>query len=130
MKSTMSGQRPSAGTPAPTAPVPGDTGPLPPPLAQGKSRWVPVHWSELPGFDSDALHEAWNAWIKGCERPAPAFAPLCAEVRRLCLIDRAASALESVEAGATRFESPPRLRIVLEREISSWDGSSLRSRSG
>ena len=44
-----------------------------------------MHWSELPGFDSDALHEAWNAWIKGCERPAPAFAPLCAEVRRLSI---------------------------------------------
>ena len=39
------------------------------PLLQGKSRWLPVRWSELPGFDDDALHEAWNAWIRSCERP-------------------------------------------------------------
>jgi membrane-bound lytic murein transglycosylase A len=50
-----------------------------------KSRWVPVPWSELPGFDSDALHEAWNAWIKSCERPGPTFAPLCPDVRRLSI---------------------------------------------
>lgn len=54
-------------------------------LLQGKSRWVPVSWSELPGFDTDALHEAWNAWIKSCERPGPNFAPLCPEVRRLSI---------------------------------------------
>jgi membrane-bound lytic murein transglycosylase A len=52
---------------------------------QAKSRWVPVTWSELPGFEDDALFEAWNAWIKSCERPGPHFASLCSEVRRLSI---------------------------------------------
>ena len=52
---------------------------------QTKSRWVPVPWSDLPGFDKDNLFEAWNAWLKSCERPGPAFAPLCADVRRLSI---------------------------------------------
>ena len=50
-----------------------------------KSRWVPVPWSDLPGFDKDTLFEAWNAWIKSCERPGPVFAPLCPDVRRLSI---------------------------------------------
>ncbi|RZJ27195.1 MAG: transglycosylase [Haliea sp.] len=58
---------------------------LPPARTQGKSRWVPVPWTDLPGFESDALFEAWNAWLKSCERPGPAFAPLCGEVRRLSI---------------------------------------------
>ena len=62
-----------------------DNGPLPPPIAQGKSRWVPVRWAELPGFESDQLFEAWNAWVKSCERPGSVFAPLCMEVRRLSI---------------------------------------------
>lgn len=64
---------------------PGEAGPLPPPRLQGKSRWVAVHWAELPGFEEDSLFEAWNAWIKSCERPGPVFAPLCGEVRRLSI---------------------------------------------
>jgi membrane-bound lytic murein transglycosylase A len=52
---------------------------------QTKSRWVPVDWSDLPGFDKDTLFEAWNAWLKSCERPGPAFAPLCPDVRRLSI---------------------------------------------
>ena len=52
---------------------------------QGKSRWVPVRWADLPGFENDTLFEAWNAWIKSCERPGPAFAPLCPEIRRLSI---------------------------------------------
>lgn len=55
------------------------------PIAQGKSRWVPVRWSELPGFDEDATHEAWNAWVRSCERPHAAFAALCPQVRQLTL---------------------------------------------
>jgi len=50
--------------------------PLPGPIAQAKSHWTPVPWTELPGLDDDPLHEAWNAWLKSCERPGPVFAPL------------------------------------------------------
>ena len=56
-----------------------------PNLQQGNSRWVAVPWSELPGVETDALYEAWNAWLKSCERPGPVFAPLCPEVRRLSI---------------------------------------------
>ena len=72
----------------PAAPGPAgalDQAPLPPPLVQGKSRWQPVRWAELPGFTEDALHEAWNAWLKSCERPGAVFAPLCPEVRQLSI---------------------------------------------
>jgi membrane-bound lytic murein transglycosylase A len=65
--------------------LPPDTSPLPAPITQAKSRWVAVRWAELPGFTADALFEAWNAWIKSCERPGPTFAPLCSEVRRLSI---------------------------------------------
>ena len=79
---------PVAPPPAPQAAapdLPGDSTALPPPLLQGKSRWQPVRWSELPGFADDPLHEAWNAWLKSCERPGPAFATLCPQVRRLAI---------------------------------------------
>jgi membrane-bound lytic murein transglycosylase A len=67
------------------APAPGDAQPLPPALVQGKSRWQPVRWQQLPGFGEDALHEAWNAWLKSCERPAGALGALCPDVRRLSI---------------------------------------------
>ena len=79
--------------PAPTtSPLPGrvvssgdrSTATVPLPAAaldRGKSLWVPVPWSDLPGFADDALFEAWNAWLKSCERPMPPFAAVCAEVR-------------------------------------------------
>ncbi len=72
----------SALPPAAQAPV---IPPVPGTLLQLKSRWIPVPWSELPGFDNDRLFEAWNAWIKSCERPGPALASLCSEVRRLSI---------------------------------------------
>jgi len=71
------GSAPLRGPPAATA-----TGTA---LLQGKSRWVPVDWSELPGFEQDGLYEAWNAWIRSCERPVAPFAALCADVRRLSI---------------------------------------------
>lgn len=62
-----------------------DTAPLPGAIRQPRSRWVAVRWAELPGFRDDALHEAWNAWLKSCERPPAAFAALCPEIRLLSL---------------------------------------------
>jgi membrane-bound lytic murein transglycosylase A len=50
-----------------------------------KGRWVTVGWNELPGFEEDNLFEAWNAWIKSCERPATQFARFCGDVRRLSI---------------------------------------------
>lgn len=81
---------PAASVPLPTGPAlpsvtPDDTAALPPPLQQPKSRWTPVRWAELPGFAGDTLFDAWNAWLKSCERPGPVFAPLCGEVRRLSI---------------------------------------------
>ena len=70
--------------PLPPTPVP-DAGRIPPVSGQAVSRWVPVRWDELPGFSADALHEAWNAWVRSCERPPAAFARLCPEVRRLSI---------------------------------------------
>ena len=54
-------------------------------MLQPKARWAPVRWSDLPGFADDALHEAWNAWLRSCERPGPVFASLCPDVRRLSI---------------------------------------------
>lgn len=62
-----------------------DTAPLGPPSLRPKSRWLPVRWAELPGFQNDALHEAWNAWLRSCERPPAALAGLCQDVRRLSI---------------------------------------------
>ncbi len=62
-----------------------DTMALPPPLMQARSHWQPVRWSELPGVREDALHEAWNAWLRSCEKPAPAFTGVCTEVRRMSI---------------------------------------------
>ncbi len=71
--------------PIPAPLLPPDSLASGPALVRGISRWQPVAWSELPGFDSDALFEAWNAWLKSCERPGSVFAPLCPEVRRLSI---------------------------------------------
>ena len=62
-----------------------DSQPLPAPIQRGKSVWTPARWSELPGWGYDTLHEAWNAWLRSCERPAPGFGSVCAEVRQLTL---------------------------------------------
>ena len=68
-----------------SAPASEGAAPQGPVRLQARSRWTPVAWNDLPGWQDDPLHEAWNAWLKSCERPGPTFAPLCAEVRRLSL---------------------------------------------
>ncbi|RZL65267.1 MAG: transglycosylase [Variovorax sp.] len=77
--------RPDAPITAPVSPPPRDLGPLTGSMTHPKSRWVPVGWSELPGFDTDPLHEGWSALIANCARPNAAFAPLCRDVRRLAI---------------------------------------------
>jgi membrane-bound lytic murein transglycosylase A len=71
-------------TPPPVVGAPDDSV-LPAPLQRGKSLWVPVRWSDLPGWGQDSLHEVWNAWVRGCERPVAGHAGLCAELRQLSI---------------------------------------------
>ena len=66
-----------------------DNGVLPAVITQAKSRWIPVRWAELPGFADDKLFEAWNAWLKSCERPGSTFGALCADARRLSIAPEA-----------------------------------------
>ena len=72
-------------TAPPPAPVPPDNTVRADAITHPKSRWVPVPWSELPGWNADTLYDAWNAWIRSCEKPAAGFAALCADVRRLSI---------------------------------------------
>lgn len=78
-------ERAPAGVSVPRA---GTSGPRSPAaFVPSKSRWVPVDWSALPGFGDEGLNEAWGAWLRSCEKPAPAFAALCSDVRRLSIED-------------------------------------------
>jgi len=70
-------------SPAAQATSPDDAGPLPPPITRAQSRWVAVPWSALPGLEEDALHEAWPAWLRSCERSQPVWTRLCPEIREL-----------------------------------------------
>ncbi len=77
---------PPARTVAPTAPPPQPPlAPLTGPLTHPKSRWVPVDWSELPGVQDDAMHEAWIVLMANCQRPNAVISPLCQELRRLSI---------------------------------------------
>lgn len=76
--------------PVPRPPVSAtDEVPSSAPVVQAKSRWQPVRWADVPGLESDALHEAWNAWVRSCERPAAPWVALCPEIRRLSIADGA-----------------------------------------
>jgi membrane-bound lytic murein transglycosylase A len=44
-----------------------------------QSRWVPVAWHELPGWNADAPQAAWPALVQSCQRPAAAWTTLCAK---------------------------------------------------
>ena len=68
-----------------TASFPPVLGPLTGSLTHPKSRWVPVAWTELPGFVEDPLHEGWIALLSNCARPNAVFKPLCGDVRRLSI---------------------------------------------
>lgn len=54
-------------------------------IQQPNARWTAVTWAEIPGWSDDRLFEAWNAWLKSCEKPAPVWMALCPQVRRLSI---------------------------------------------
>ena len=75
---------PVAASPSSPGPVIRDITPqLPALLLREQSRWVPVQWSDLPGLDTDAINEAWPAWLQSCQRPGPDWKALCPEIAQL-----------------------------------------------
>lgn len=64
-----------------------DSGILPAPIFQAKSRWSAVRWRELPGWSNEdsTLNEAWGAWLKSCQNSSTANANLCPEIRSLSI---------------------------------------------
>jgi membrane-bound lytic murein transglycosylase A len=66
---------------APTPPGAAPATPAGPALVRGRARWVPVDWTALPAWGDDRVSDVWPALLRGCERPAPGWAALCAQAR-------------------------------------------------
>jgi membrane-bound lytic murein transglycosylase A len=73
--------------PQATAPAlpPDDGAPLPPPIQQSKSRWVPVRWADLPGFADDCAARGLERLAQKLRTAGACVCPLCGEVRRLSI---------------------------------------------
>ena len=54
-------------------------------MVMGKSLWVPVAWTDLPGFEQDNWFDAWSAWVRSCERVGVPWAASCSQVRSLSI---------------------------------------------
>lgn len=48
---------------------------------RARARWVAAAWSDLPGWSGDRPSELWPALLRGCDKPAPGWAALCAQAR-------------------------------------------------
>jgi membrane-bound lytic murein transglycosylase A len=48
------------------------------PIVRARSRWIPVRWNDLPGWEGDRSAELWAAFQRGCDRPQPGWARVCA----------------------------------------------------
>ncbi|HEY0857723.1 MAG TPA: MltA domain-containing protein [Albitalea sp.] len=70
-------------SPSPAAAAPQPAG-LPPlaEIVRARSRWVAVAWSDLPGWDADAVSELWPALLRSCERPGADWARVCSDARK------------------------------------------------
>ena len=99
-------QQPSL-TPIPPAPAAAE--PERPRAVQMRehARWVSADWSELPGWGQDHAAELWPALLRGCSRPAPGWAELCAQASLNPPADDAEAALWLMQRlQPWRVESP------------------------
>nr|WP_238946209.1 MltA domain-containing protein [Vandammella animalimorsus] len=63
--------------------------PIGPSVHRPGALWTPVPWGDLPGFEQDALEQAWAAWLRSCSAPAPSWRQACGEVQALRTADDA-----------------------------------------
>ena len=57
------------------------------PLLRARARWVPVNFSDLPGWEQDRSAELWPALLRSCERPAPEWLRMCGQARAASLLN-------------------------------------------
>ncbi len=63
-------------------PVPSGVAPAPPAMVDpAKARWVASDWAELPGWESDAVHELWPALLRSCANPPLEWARVCTDAQ-------------------------------------------------
>ena len=77
-------------------------------IERPRARWVAVRWNDLPGWNDDRVGEFWTAFLRSCERPAPAWLDTCAKAR---------------QAGAPRGDAA--LRDWLQRQLRPYRVESL-----
>jgi membrane-bound lytic murein transglycosylase A len=68
----------STGAPSAAVPPPSSTAA---PVLRPRARWVPVDWSEMPGWQADRTAELWPALQRGCDKPAPGWEAVCSAAR-------------------------------------------------
>ena len=77
------------------------------PMLRPRSRWVPVDWADLPGWQADATRELWPALQRGCDKPAPGWEAVCSAARGLVpASDAEARAWLQLRLRPWRVESP------------------------
>jgi len=76
------GSADAAAAPGPAAPA---DAPAAAAIQRPRARWIAAAWSELPGWAADRSAEAWPALLRSCERPAPAWASVCADAKRTAI---------------------------------------------
>lgn len=47
------------------------------------SRWIPVAWQEIPGWDNDQVGEAWQAWVQSCTQFSASWINECSQIIHL-----------------------------------------------
>ncbi len=69
----------------PASTPPAATLPSTPPVVmpRERSRWVAADWSQLPGWENDALVEWLPALQRGCDKPPLDWAKVCTEARAM-----------------------------------------------
>jgi membrane-bound lytic murein transglycosylase A len=96
---------PGAPQTVPARPAAPDDGPAGV-IQRGGARWVPVPWSELPGWTEDRSAELWPALLAGCAKPVAPWIALCQRAARFTPADHGfAREFLQQELQAYRIES-------------------------
>lgn len=72
---------PAAGAPQGVATNPFNVPMVDPTIVRPRARWVPVAWTEMPGWEADRTSEVWPALLRSCDRPAPDWTLVCVQAK-------------------------------------------------